>query len=266
MSWQQQWQQQPCAVGNCQQSTSSTTSSSSSSSSAGGSSIRRVPHRWQRCVALIWLCCWLGKLRFQPPLLFLQLVTKAALHQLHTFSCSDVGVLFWGLARLRHGCNHQHWVRPMLDFPVRLWDDCVSGAPAISNVVHALPLLPPSRKNNTLLKQRLGLLLPQLAAAQDRLAEMVDRGSWCSCWKGFARLGFRPSDDWVLSHEREGLELGFEQFSARERQILSIAWEKIRRLPSPDPCYGCMLLLPQVQEQQQQQQQQDRKNQLMLAM
>jgi len=95
----------------------------------------------------------------------LQQVTAAALCRMDSFSCSDVGLLFWGLARLRHSCSFERFVCPLVVHFLARVDDTVVAAPAICNVVHALPLLHRWPKSLRALKQRLGFLLPQLAAA-----------------------------------------------------------------------------------------------------
>eukprot|EP00775_Hariotina_reticulata_P001829 gene1829-2163_t len=211
----------------------------------------------------LWALAVLGYSRVQQAWLD-QLVAQAALHRLNTFSCSDIGLLFWGMARLRHWCNYEHWVSPMVVHFLAGLDDCVVAAPAISNVVHALPLLPGNTKSRRRMKQQLGLMLPQLAAAsQDRLAECGPR-ELVQLLQGFARLGFRPSDGWVLSHRARVLELGLDQFSSRERATLAVAEARLKRLTCPDPCYSCMAQ-PQAQPAEQEQKEHD-DNKLMLVL
>lgn len=201
----------------------------SSSSSAAAARPAAPSHvRVKDISLLLWS---MGRLRHSPHPQLLRLLYKAAAARLHAASASDVGLMLAGLARLRARPRHA-WLAHVLGHFLARLDDSVAAAPALANVIHALPHLPGGVILNQLLVEKLaeGQQLQQLAgAARLRFNECGAR-ELVALAQGFAGLGFCPGVGWLAAHSQRCEALGGEGFSASERQLLEHAWAVLARL------------------------------------
>lgn len=190
--------------------------------------------RGRELAALLWA---LGRLRVRTPRPLLVQAKRAALWQLQSFSAHDVGLLLWGLAAQRHSPGYE-WLRHVVAHFVGALDDAVGAAPALAQVVHALPLLPGGANLRRLLRRQLGpLLLALAAAAAQRLGECGPR-ELVALVQGFARLGFSPGPAWLAQHAARCGELGQGAFSDRERRSLHAAHTVLAELTAPGDAVG----------------------------
>ncbi|WIA42248.1 hypothetical protein OEZ86_008265 [Tetradesmus obliquus] len=162
----------------------------------------------------------------------------------------ELASLAWAVAKTGHQV-HEGWTAELLACSSRYMghassssssssssaqlhtlDDSVAAAPALANVIHALPHLPGGVILNQLLAEKLaeGQQLQQLAgAARLRFNECGAR-ELVALAQGFAGLGFCPGVGWLAAHSQRCEALGGEGFSASERQLLEHAWAVLARL------------------------------------
>jgi hypothetical protein len=198
----------------------------SSAPAAAAAAARPGPPSHVRVKDISLLLWAMGKLRHTPSPKLLRLLCKAAAARLRAASASDVGLMLWGLARLRARPRHA-WLQVLLSHFLARLDDSVHAAPAICNVVHALPHLPGGANLNRMLVARLseGQQLQQLAGAARVRFEECGARELVALLQGFAALGFSPGAGWLAEHQQRCEVLGWGSFSEREQQLLSQARE-----------------------------------------
>jgi hypothetical protein len=195
----------------------------SAPSAAGAAAQSRPPShvRVQDISLLLWA---MGKLHHKPPHTLLRLLYKAAVVRLHAANASDVGLMLWGLARVRARPRHE-WLQQVLSHFLARLDDSVAAAPAVCNVVYALPHLPGGDNLNQMLVAKLaeGQQPQQLAgAARVRFGE-CGVCELVALLQGFAGLGFSPGAGWLAEHQQRCEQLGREGFTEREQQLMAQA-------------------------------------------